>query len=46
MAANRYELGAFAADGRRAAINGLVERYNPIVEDAEADPSLKIEITR
>ena len=46
VAANLYELGAFTAEGRRVAINSLVERYNQIVEDVETDPSLKIELRR
>ena len=46
VAANLYELGAFAAAGRRTAVNDLVERYNQIVEDVETDPSLKIELKR
>lgn len=46
MAANLYELGAFTAEGRRVAINSLVERYNQIVEDVETDLSLKIELRR
>lgn len=46
VAANLYELGTFAAEGRRMAINELVERYNQIVDDVETDPSLKIELKR
>ncbi len=46
VAANLYELGAFAADGRRTAVDGLVKRYNDIVEEVETDPSLKIELKR
>jgi hypothetical protein len=46
VAANLYELGAFAAPGRRTAVNDLVERYNQIVEEVETDPSLKIELKR
>lgn len=44
LATNIYELGTFAADGRRTAINILVERYNQIIEEVETDPSLKIEL--
>jgi hypothetical protein len=44
IALNLYELGKFGADGRRVAVNDLVERYNEIVDDVETDPSLKIEI--
>jgi len=46
MAANIYELGSFASDGRRTAVYSLVERYNQVVEEAETDPSLKIELKR
>jgi hypothetical protein len=46
LAANLYELGAFGADGRRAALDNLVERYNRIVDDVETDPGLKIELRR
>jgi hypothetical protein len=46
VAANLYELGAFAAAGRRTAVHGLVARYNRIIEEAETDPSLKIELKR
>jgi Domain of unknown function (DUF4928) len=46
VAANLYELGKFAAAGRRVAVNDLVERYNEIVEEVETDPSLKIELKR
>ena len=44
VALNLYELGEFAADGRRVAVDGLVKRYNEIVEEVETDPSLKIKI--
>jgi Domain of unknown function (DUF4928) len=43
IALNLYELGKFAADGRRVAVSDLVNRYNEIIEDVETDPSLKIE---
>lgn len=46
VALNLYELGEFAAEGRRMAVDDLVTRYNEIVEDLETDPSLKIEIRR
>jgi hypothetical protein len=46
VAVNLYELGTFAAEGRRTAINDLVERYNQIVDEVETDPSLKIELKR
>ncbi|MBW7997822.1 MAG: DUF4928 domain-containing protein [Candidatus Glassbacteria bacterium] len=46
VALNLYELGKFAADGRRVAITDLVSRYNEIIEDVETDPSLKIEIRK
>ncbi len=43
IALNLYELGKFAAEGRRVAVGDLVTRYNEIIEDVETDPSLKIE---
>lgn len=46
VALNLYELGKFAAEGRRIAVVDLVERYNSIVEDVETDPSLKIEFKK
>lgn len=44
VALNLYELGQFAAEGRRVAVNDVVTRYNQIVEEFETDPSLKIEL--
>jgi hypothetical protein len=41
IAINLYEIGKFAADGRKDL--EFVNRYNDIVEDVETDPSLKIE---
>ena len=46
VALNLYELGKFAADGRKVAITDLVSRYNEIVDEFETDPSLKIELRR
>lgn len=43
IALNLYELGKFAAVGRRVAVSDLVNRYNEIIDDVETDPSLKIE---
>lgn len=43
IALNLYELGKFAAEGRRVAVGDVVNRYNDIVEEVETDPSLKIE---
>jgi hypothetical protein len=43
VALNVYELGKFAAAGRRASVEGIVERYNAIIEEVETDPSLRIE---
>jgi len=43
IALNLYELGSFAADGRKVAIGDLVKRYNEIIEEWETDPSLMIE---
>ena len=44
VALNLYELGEFAAEGRRVAVGALVDRYNEIVDVAETDPSMRIEI--
>lgn len=44
IALNLYELGKFAAEGRRSAVGDVVARYNEIIEEFETDPSLKIEI--
>ncbi|HVZ60292.1 MAG TPA: DUF4928 family protein [Terriglobales bacterium] len=46
VALNLYELGSFAADGRKTAVNELVKRYNEIIEEFETDPSLKIDLRR
>ena len=46
VALNVYELAKFAAEGRKAAVNDIVGRYNEIVEEFETDPSLKIELRR
>ena len=46
VALNLYELGKFAADGRRIAVDDLVTRYNEIVDEFETDPSLKIEFRK
>ena len=46
VALNLYEWGKFEAEERRVAVEDLARRYNEIVEDAETDPSLKIEIRR
>jgi len=46
VALNIYELGKFAADGRKTAVDGIVKRYNAIIEEFETDPSLKIELRR
>ncbi|MBB1093102.1 DUF4928 family protein [Rhodopseudomonas palustris] len=43
VALNLYELGKFAAEGRRVAVADLVKRYNEIVDEFETDPGLKIE---
>ncbi len=43
IALNLYELGRFAAEGRRVALSDFVTRYNEIVDEVETDPSLKIE---
>lgn len=44
VALSLYEVGRFAAEGRRAAVDDFVNRYNEIIEQVETDPSLKIEI--
>ena len=46
VALNLYEIGGFAAEGRRLAIDVFVRRYNEIVEDVETDHSLRIEIRK
>ena len=46
IALNVYELGKFAAEGRRTAVAEIVDRYNQVVEEFETDPSLKIELRR
>ncbi|MDA1099922.1 MAG: DUF4928 family protein [Proteobacteria bacterium] len=46
VALNLYELGKFAADGRRVAVSDLVSRYNDIVGEIETDPSLKIDFRK
>jgi hypothetical protein len=46
VALNLYEIGKFAASGRKTAVEDLVERYNQIVDEFETDPSLRIELRR
>lgn len=46
IALNLYELGKFAADGRKIAVGDLVTRYNEIVEEVETDPSLRIDFRK
>jgi Domain of unknown function (DUF4928) len=46
VALNLYELGKFAADGRRVAVGEVIARYNEIVEKVETDPSLKIDLRK
>jgi len=46
VALNLYEIGKFAADGRKTAVDDMVKRYNEIVEEFETDPSLRIELRR
>lgn len=46
IALNPYELGQFAAEGRRVAVADLVKRYNEVVESPETDPSLRLELRR
>jgi len=44
VALNLYELGNFESEGRRVAVNDLVDRYNKIIDEVETDPSLKIAV--
>ncbi|WP_280332735.1 DUF4928 family protein [Nocardia wallacei] len=44
VALNLYELGGFAEDGRRVAVDDLVKRYNEIVTQVETDPSFRIAV--
>ncbi len=46
VALNLYEMGEFAAAGRRTVAGDPVARCNGIVEDVETDPVLKIEIRK
>jgi len=46
IALNLYELGKFEGEGRRVAVNDLVERYNAIIDEVETDPSLKVELKK
>ena len=46
VALNLYELGEFEAEGRRMAVDDLIDRYNHIVAEVETDPSLKIAVRR
>lgn len=46
IALNLYELGEFAAAGRRIAVTDVVNRYNAIIDDVETDPSLAIKFRK
>jgi hypothetical protein len=46
VALNLYELGRFAAEGRRVAVADVISRYNEIIDEVETDPSLAIEFRR
>ncbi|WP_122688792.1 DUF4928 family protein, partial [Pseudomonas viridiflava] len=46
VALNLYELGKFAAEGRRIAVSEVVTRYNEIIDEVETDPSLKIDFSQ
>lgn len=46
VALNIYELGGFAADGRRDAVDDLVNAYNEVIDAVETDPSLRIEVRK
>ena len=42
MAAKIHEIGRFASEGRRSALDQFVLTYNRIIDDVETDPSLKL----
>jgi hypothetical protein len=44
LAANVFEIGEFGRDGRRSAFERIIERYNEIIDRAESDPGLHIEL--
>lgn len=44
LTANVFEMGQFDPQGRRAALERIIDRYNGIVDLHEGDPSLRIEI--
>lgn len=44
IALNLYELGEFVAKGRREAVTSLVDCYNRVIEQAETDQSLRLEV--
>lgn len=44
IAGNLYEMGGFKKAGRRKTAGELVAKYNEIIDEAETDPSLKIQI--
>ena len=44
LAGNIYELGKFKSKGHRLSAQKLIRRYNEIVVQCEADPSLRIEV--
>lgn len=45
LASNLYEHGRFDPQGRRSAVERLIEKYNEIVTTHETDPGLRIELS-
>ena len=43
VSVNANELGLFAAAGVGSTLRAIIDRYNVIVDENEADPSLRIE---
>lgn len=46
VALNLYELGGFAPDGRRDAVEDLVNAYDEIIDVVETNPSLRIQVRK
>lgn len=46
LAGNLYELGKFTKQGRRDTAGDLVDKYNQIVDSAETDPGLRIDVLK
>jgi len=45
VAHHLHKLQGFAADGRESAIGLFIARYNEIIQEFEADPTLMVELT-